>query len=100
MGSRLNDQLDDLSTNLSKMVEEMNKLTTKSSGDQLTLEGTDSLASITQILSAHVSSLGWINESTEELTTKVADLEQRIGSGTMGMSNMARRSHLGGSRRG
>jgi nuclear pore complex protein Nup62 len=98
LASRLNDQLYDLSTNLSTMIGEMNTLTGKSSTDQLSLEGTDALASVTQILSAHVSSLGWINENTEGLTGKVAELEKRINGQSLGQST-GPRQNLRASRR-
>jgi hypothetical protein len=97
--SRLNDQLRDLSSNLSRMIEEMNKVTGKSSGDQLSLQGGDSLASITQILSAHVSSLGWINENTESLTSKVSELEKRVGHKSNSGSTSNFRQNLTASRR-
>jgi nuclear pore complex protein Nup62 len=98
LASRLNDQLYDLSTNLSTMIREMNDLTGKSSTESLSAEGSDPLASVTQILSAHVSSLGWINENTENLTTKVSELEKRVGNQSLGQSTGLRQS-LAGSRR-
>lgn len=95
--SQLNNQLRDLSTNISSMVEDMNKVIGKNTTDQLSFEGTDSLASITQILGAHVSSLGWINETTEGLNVKVGELEKRMSGQSLGGSTS--KSGLGGSRR-
>jgi nuclear pore complex protein Nup62 len=80
------------------MIREMNDLTGKSSTDSLSADGPDPLAAVTQILSAHVSSLGWINESTEGLNSKVAELEKRISNQSLGQST-GLRQNLAGSRR-
>ena len=80
------------------MIREMNDLTGKSSTDSLSADGPDPLASVTQILSAHVSSLGWINESTEGLTSKVAELEKRMSNQSLGQATCLRHN-LAGSRR-
>lgn len=112
---KLNDQLRDLGSNLTAMITEMNKLTGNASGS-LTFGAEeddtgpqDSLSQITAILNAHVSSLEWINNSTEDIEAKVAQLERQmensqgasgaLGASTLGRSGMRRPgSGLGGSR--
>ena len=98
---KLNDQLRDLGSNLTAMITEMNKLTGNASGS-LTFGAEDddagpqdSLAQITAILNAHVSSLEWINNSTEDIEAKVTQLERQMentqsASGGLSASTLAR----------
>lgn len=116
---KLNDRLRDLGSNLTAMITEMNKLTGNASGS-LTFGGaedddgttpSDSLSQIMAILNAHLSSLEWINNSTEDIEAKVAQLEKQmensqdaaagsvLGASALGRSGMRRpASGLGSSR--
>jgi nuclear pore complex protein Nup62 len=102
------------------MITEMNKLTGNASGsltfggaedDDGTAGPSDSLSQITAILNAHVSSLEWINNSTEDIEAKVVQLEKQmensldaaagsaLGASALGRSGMRRpASGLGSSR--
>ena len=68
LAETLNSNLDDLSSQLSGLIDEMNHLTSKSDTKD------DSLGMIVRILGEHLSSLEWLNDSANELDVKLKDL--------------------------
>jgi nuclear pore complex protein Nup62 len=75
----LNKQLDDLSRNLSLMIDEVNKLSTGpasvASGD-----GTDDPTNqLSAILGAHLRALSSIDGNAEKLDERISELEGRMG---------------------
>lgn len=69
LAENLNKQLDDMSLNLTSMIEEINQTSTKSEG-----ESGDPVNQIVQILDSHLASLQWIEDSTISLQSKVQDV--------------------------
>jgi hypothetical protein len=73
LAENLNFQLDDMSSQLSTLISEMNALSTKTETED------DPLTMITRILGEHLSSLEWVNGSVEDLETKLQDLNRVSG---------------------
>ncbi|KAH9815188.1 Nsp1-like C-terminal region-domain-containing protein [Melampsora americana] len=79
-------QLNDMATSLGAMISELNTLsgprsvsTTEESG---ALAGTpteeDPIAQVAGILNAHLTSLNWVGEITQDLGSKLGELERRV----------------------
>jgi nuclear pore complex protein Nup62 len=90
----LNKQLDDLSRNLSQMIEEVNKLSTPapsapaangqvspSAAEAASQMPDDPINQLSAILGAHLRALGSIDSNAGKLEGKVAELEGRMGPG-------------------
>ena len=89
----LNKQLDDLSRNLSQMIDEVNRLSTSSYPSAPQQPGTPSAAAaeaasqmpddpinqLSAILGAHLRALNSIDGNAGKLESKVAELESRMG---------------------
>jgi nuclear pore complex protein Nup62 len=71
----LNKQLDDLSRNLSQMIEEVNKLST----GPAVAENEDPVNQLSAILNAHQRTLSSIGGNTDKLHERVSELEGRVG---------------------
>lgn len=71
LAENLNKQLDDMSLNLTSMIEEINQTSTKTEG-----ESGDPVNQIVQILDSHLASLQWIEDSTISLQSKVQDVSR------------------------
>ncbi|ORZ01947.1 nuclear pore glyco protein p62 [Lobosporangium transversale] len=69
LAENLNKQLDDMSLNLTNMIEEINQTSPKADG-----ESNDPVGQIIQILNAHLTSLQWIDDSTTQLQSKVQEV--------------------------
>ncbi|KAF8930160.1 FG-nucleoporin nsp1 [Dissophora ornata] len=69
LAENLNKQLDDMSLNLTSMIEEINQTAPKGDG-----ESSDPIGQIVQILNAHLTSLQWIDDTTTSLQSKVQDV--------------------------
>jgi nuclear pore complex protein Nup62 len=94
MAESLNAQLDELSSNLSSMIVEVNNLSSSTAaarpqaepdanalgplrlGSKLHNSGADPVSQIVAILNAHLGSLKWIDESTTALREKVENLRR------------------------
>lgn len=98
MAEDLNKQLDDLSRNLSQMIDEVNKLSAPAPTTAAASRAGDSAAAptagaaeragsmpddpvnqLSAILGAHLRALGNIDAGTERLEGKVSELEGRMG---------------------
>ncbi|KAF9093910.1 FG-nucleoporin nsp1 [Mortierella sp. AD031] len=69
LAESLNKQLDDMSLNLTSMIEEINQTSTKPEGDS-----SDPVNQIVQILNSHLTSLQWIDDNTTSLQSKVKEV--------------------------
>lgn len=71
----LNKQLDDVSRNLSIMIEEVNKMNgTDTSIDDN--DGEDNVSQIVKILNAHLTSLQWIDSTTATMQNKIQEISK------------------------
>ena len=68
LAENLNASLDDMSGQLSTLIQEMNAMSSK------TQDSDDPLTMIVRILGEHLTSLEWVNENVNELSAKVQDL--------------------------
>ncbi|TFK55813.1 hypothetical protein OE88DRAFT_661993 [Heliocybe sulcata] len=75
LATELHTHLDDLSSSLTQMIEEVNTVSEATPEKQ---QGEDPMSQIVQILSSHLESLQWIDGSVRELETKVGEVESRI----------------------
>ncbi len=69
LAESLNSQLDDMSSQLSTLIQDMNVLSSQQDND-------DPMNLIVRILGEHLTSLEWINQSVHHLGDKVKDLQQ------------------------
>lgn len=83
----LNGQLNDLSSNLTNMIDEVNRLST--SGQQA-IDGDDPINQLSSILGAHLRALQSIDGNSARLDEKVTEIEARMGS-DRGRYGLARR---------
>lgn len=78
LAENLNRQLDDMSKNLSMMIDEVNKsgaltgLSNGASGD-----GEDTIGQIVKILNAHLESLQWIDGTSVQLRTRLGEIARK-----------------------
>jgi nuclear pore complex protein Nup62 len=82
LAETLNNQLDDLSTSLTSLINEVNSLSSSAgisshSGDNRS-EAQDPVSAIAAILNAHLSSLSWIEKTSDTLNEQVNELEGRV----------------------
>ena len=70
LAESLNLQLDDMSSQLSNLIEEMNSISGKSDSQD------DPMAIIVRILGEHLTSLEWVNDSANDLGVKISDLNR------------------------
>lgn len=109
MAEDLDKQLDDLSRNLSQMIEEVNRLSSSSSGpstssltdrpdtpsaadvDAAAQMPEDPVGQLSAILGAHLRALNSIDGNAGRLEGKVAELEKRMGGDKRGAYGLARR---------
>ena len=82
LAENVNEQLDDLSRNLSTMIDEVNLLSgggTNKSKDSEEDAQQDVIAQIAAILNAHLSSLQWIDGTSSDLMERVKELDGVVG---------------------
>ena len=102
VAENVNDQLDDLSRNLSTMIDEVNLLSGGNNNSnsiennaddnnaaQELQQQEDAVAQIAAILNAHLSSLQWIDATTVSLNDRVKEMENVVG-------NVQQRTSLNG----
>jgi nuclear pore complex protein Nup62 len=68
LAENLNASLDDMSSQLSTLIHEMNAMSSKSD------DSDDPLNMIVRILGEHLTSLEWVNESVNAVSSKIVDL--------------------------
>jgi septation ring formation regulator EzrA len=73
LAENLNFQLDDMSSQLSTLISEMNALSSQTETED------DPLTMITRILGEHLSSLEWVNASVGDLESRLKDLNHVSG---------------------
>ena len=83
LAETLNNQLDDLSTSLTSLINEVNSLSSaagisSSSTSDNRNEAQDPVSAIAAILNAHLSSLAWIEKTSDTLNDQVNELEGRV----------------------
>ena len=81
--------LDDLSTSLTQMIENVNGLSLPASQDPS--EADAPMSQIAQILSSHLESLQWIDAAAREVEGKVTEVEKRMKESSYGTGNSGQR---------
>lgn len=89
LADHLNTALDELSRNLSAMIEEVNSFSSSSGitpppdpsdpDARAPEKSEDPISQIATILNSHLSSLQWIEKSTDGLKHQIRDLQGRVG---------------------
>jgi nuclear pore complex protein Nup62 len=97
----LNTQLDSMSRSLSSLITEVNSLGHPDGGEAGGggVGGGDAVGQIAAILNAHLSSLQWLENSTEGLKGQIDEMEQRVkgvSEGTWKGLSSSTRSQAGG----
>ena len=77
LAESLNLQLDDMSSQLSTLIEEMNSISGRADSQD------DPMSIIVRILGEHLTSLEWVNGSVNDLTTKINDLNRIAETATL-----------------
>ncbi|EOR02121.1 Nucleoporin NSP1 [Wallemia ichthyophaga EXF-994] len=79
LAETVNDELDDLSRNLSTMIDEINLLSGGVGAKEETTKQEDVIGQIAAILNAHLSSLQWIDGTSNNLVERVKELDGVVG---------------------